>query len=60
MKCPICGSINTTVKDSRLDRGSRVRKYLCLDCGGKFRTREVWEKDQKAASIINRIRSAKK
>ena len=45
MICPFCKSYNTTVKDSRLDGGSRVRRYQCLDCGRRFSTRELWERD---------------
>lgn len=45
MNCPLCKGYNTTVKDSRLDGNSRVRRYQCLDCGVRFNTREVWERD---------------
>ncbi len=38
MKCPICGSLNTTVMDSRPEGNTRMRRLRCLDCGETFKT----------------------
>lgn len=50
MKCPVCGKLETTVKDSRLsdDYTSIKRRRLCEGCGFRFTTferpqlKEVW------------------
>ena len=42
MKCPLCGSLETSVKDSRLSEDQRVvrRRRLCESCGFRFTTIE--------------------
>ena len=42
MRCPVCGSLDTQVKDSRPteDYGAIRRRRICLTCGGRFTTFE--------------------
>lgn len=59
MKCPICGSLNTTVTDSRPESNTRMRRLQCLDCGGRFKTREFWIKDPRYLNWREKHRSVK-
>lgn len=46
MICPSCASYNTYVVDSReKEAGVRRRRYVCLDCGKRFNTRETAEEE---------------
>ena len=42
MICPNCKSYQTSCKDSRLHTTYRRRRYLCMDCGASFSTKESW------------------
>ena len=42
MICPECKSQQTCCKDSRLHKDYRRRRYMCMDCGTSFSTKESW------------------
>lgn len=47
MKCPNCSSENSKTLDSRISEtfeGSRRRRRECLDCGKRFTSYEISEK----------------
>ena len=57
LRCPDCGSSNYKTIDSRDSRAiGRLRRRVCLNCGGRFTTREVTEIDYKR--IVNRQKDA--
>lgn len=45
MKCPNCGSENTTIIDTRNKKGQLIRKRLCSECNKIFITTEVLNDD---------------
>lgn len=47
MKCPYCGSLQSSVKDSKQYKDARYRKYLCNACGKRYDTVERVMKGQK-------------
>lgn len=47
MKCPNCGSINTTIIDTRNKKGQLIRKRLCNECNKVFLTTEVLNDDHR-------------
>ena len=71
MRCPICGSENQKVKDSRERQKGRLRYRRCLCCGENFITIEryssrtvkamqkerILSKDERKAYNINRIKA---
>lgn len=56
MKCPNCGSLQSTCIDSRLseDQASRMRRHKCRDCGQSWPTIELSEAD-----LLERLQRAR-
>lgn len=40
--CPSCSSVHSLVTDSRRRRAYRHRRHLCVGCGAKYSTVEVY------------------
>lgn len=54
MECPKCGSKNNTVLETRIRKGTVMRRRKCDDCGEVFKTYEVTQKIGKAVVIIEK------
>lgn len=54
MNCPKCKSENVYCKDSRRKADYIKRRKCCADCGYKFSTIEITEKDHKELQGIKR------
>lgn len=71
MRCPICGSENQKVKDSRHRQKGKIRYRKCFNCGSQFTTIETYfnrtvkavqserflTKDERRAYNINQIKA---
>lgn len=40
LRCPHCGSVRLTTKDSRKAKDTIRRRRVCFDCGKRFTTAE--------------------
>lgn len=56
-RCPKCGSWNIMVKDSRAQSYGRTRRRECRDCGERYTTVEITQKE--LAAKDNEIRRLK-
>lgn len=64
MRCPECGSDKCYCIDSRpADNGRRRRRYECLDCKGRFTTKELYDFDvedtRRLAQLARALRRVK-
>lgn len=47
-RCPLCGSVNVYVAESRDRDGFYMRRRKCIDCAYIWKTREITEDEIKA------------
>ncbi len=59
MRCPECGSYNCYCIDSRpADNGRRRRRYKCLECKGRFNTKELYDFDVEDTGRLTKLERA--